>query len=132
MTPFGTWLTEIGLDSWRPALCPWPPRPSGDPPPMSQLSGQPAWRLADAPEQQRWLVDGLWSEQSVGIIGGEPKCCKSFPALDLAAAGVGLAELDVQVITTPSRVDKPGARFVINRLNVSDTAARGSGSRPSR
>ncbi len=42
---------------------------------MSQLPVQPAWRLADCPEQQRWLVDGLWSEEAVGIIGGEPKCC---------------------------------------------------------
>ena len=53
---------------------------------MSQLPVQPAWRLADCPEQQRWLVDGLWSEEAVGIIGGEPKCCKSFLALDLAVA----------------------------------------------
>jgi hypothetical protein len=28
----------------------------------------------------------LWSEQAVGIVGGEPKCCKSFLALDLAVA----------------------------------------------
>jgi RecA-family ATPase len=53
---------------------------------MSQLPVQPAWRLADCPEQQRWLVDGLWSEEAVGIIGGEPKCGKSFLALDLAVA----------------------------------------------
>jgi len=53
---------------------------------MSQLPVQLAWRLADCPEQQRWLVDGLWSEEAVGIIGGEPKCCKSFLALDLAVA----------------------------------------------
>ena len=53
---------------------------------MSQLPVQPAWRLADRPEQQRWLVEGLWSEEAVGIIGGEPKCCKSFLALDLAVA----------------------------------------------
>jgi hypothetical protein len=53
---------------------------------MSQLPVQSAWRLADCPEQQRWLVDGLWSEEAVGIIGDEPKCCKSFLALDLAVA----------------------------------------------
>ena len=41
---------------------------------MSPLPVQPAWRLADCPEQERWLVDGLWSEEAVGIIGGEPKC----------------------------------------------------------
>jgi hypothetical protein len=41
----------------------------------------------DAREQQsRWLVDELWAEQAVGIVGGEPKCCKSFLALDLAVA----------------------------------------------
>src|SRR5215472_16436715 len=33
-----------------------------------------------------WLIEGLWSAQAVGIIGGEPKCGKSFLALDLAAA----------------------------------------------
>ena len=111
---------------------------------MTLLPVQTAWQLADSPEQRRWLVDGLWSEEAVGIIGGEPTCCKSFLALDLAvavaagtpclrrfavtnpgrvliypaedalhvvrrrlegicaAAGTGLAELDVQVITTPS------------------------------
>lgn len=35
---------------------------------------------------QRWLVSGLWLEEAVGLIGGEPKCCKSFMALDLAVA----------------------------------------------
>ena len=23
-------------------------------------------------------IAGLWSEQAVGIVGGEPKCCRSF------------------------------------------------------
>jgi len=53
---------------------------------MTQLPVQPAWRLAEAPEQRRWLIEGLWSEEAVGIIGGEPKCGKSFLALDLAVA----------------------------------------------
>ena len=53
---------------------------------MTQLPVQPAWRLAEAPEQRRWLVDHLWSDEAVGIIGGEPNCCKSFLALDLAVA----------------------------------------------
>jgi hypothetical protein len=34
----------------------------------------------------RWLVEGLWSDQAVGILGGEPKCCKTFLALDLAVS----------------------------------------------
>ncbi|MGO8858137.1 MAG: AAA family ATPase [Steroidobacteraceae bacterium] len=53
---------------------------------MSALPVEQAYRLADRAEEQRWLVTGLWSEQAVGIVGGEPKCCKSFLALDLAVA----------------------------------------------
>jgi AAA domain len=53
---------------------------------MSLLPVEPAYRLAERSEQHRWLVTGLWSEQAVGIVGGEPKCCKSFLALDLAVA----------------------------------------------
>jgi hypothetical protein len=53
---------------------------------MTLLPVEPAWRLAERAEEHRWLVTGLWSEQAVGIVGGEPKCCKSFLALDLAVA----------------------------------------------
>jgi hypothetical protein len=53
---------------------------------MSLLPVEPAYRLAARAAEQRWLITGLWSEQAVGIIGGEPKCCKSFLALDLAVA----------------------------------------------
>ena len=53
---------------------------------MSQLPVEPAWRLAERTIENRWLVTDLWSEQAVGIVGGEPKCCKSFLALDLAVA----------------------------------------------
>jgi hypothetical protein len=45
-----------------------------------------AYALDEKPIEQRWLIDGLWSEQAVGIVGGEPKCCKSFLALDMAVA----------------------------------------------
>lgn len=53
---------------------------------MNTLPVEPAWRLASRADEQRWLVTGLWSEQAVGIVGGEPKCCKSFLALDLAVS----------------------------------------------
>lgn len=53
---------------------------------MNTLPVEPAWRLAERADGERWLVTGLWSEQAVGIVGGEPKCCKSFLALDLAVA----------------------------------------------
>ena len=45
-----------------------------------------AHRLAVEPDEQRWLVEQLWGEQAVGLIGGEPKACKSFLALELAVA----------------------------------------------
>src|SRR5579871_2875327 len=53
---------------------------------MTVLPVAPAHRLAVRAEERRWLVTSLWSEQAVGIIGGEPKCCKSFLALALAVA----------------------------------------------
>jgi hypothetical protein len=53
---------------------------------MSALPVEQAYQLADRAEEQRWLVTDLWSEQAVGIVGAEPKCCKSFLALDLAVA----------------------------------------------
>jgi RecA-family ATPase len=54
---------------------------------MNSLPTVRAAELAAAPPSaQTWLVEGLWSAEAVGIIGGEPKCCKSFLALDLAVA----------------------------------------------
>jgi hypothetical protein len=56
---------------------------------MNQLPVQRASELSiDSASLTQWLVQGLWSDQAVGILGGEPKCCKSFLALDLA---VGVA-----------------------------------------
>lgn len=40
---------------------------------------------AQAPEHH-WLIEELWATEAVGIVGGEPKCGKSFLALDLAVA----------------------------------------------
>lgn len=129
---------------------------------MSLLPVEPAWRLKERTEEHRWLVAGLWGEQAVGIVGGEPKCCKSFLALDIAvavaagvpclrrfavpragrvllfaaedalhivrrrldgiceAAGVALADLDIQVITAPTvRLD-----ITADRDNLAETVAR--------
>lgn len=128
---------------------------------MSLLPVEPAWRLAEHAQENRWLVTGLWGEQAVGIVGGEPKCCKSFLALDLAvavaagvpclrrfavpqagrvllfaaedalhivrrrlegicaAAGMALADLDIQVITAPSvRLD-----LEADRRSLAETVA---------
>jgi RecA-family ATPase len=53
---------------------------------VSLLPVERAHRLAERAEEQRWLIKGLWSEEAVGIVGGEPKCCKSFLALDMAVS----------------------------------------------
>jgi hypothetical protein len=129
---------------------------------MKQLPIERACRLAERAEERRWLIGGLWSEEAVGVIGGEPKCCKSFLALDMAvaiasgapclrrfpvarpgrvllyaaedalhivrrrldgvcaAAGLSLADLDIQVITAPSlRLD-----LEADRAGLDDAAAR--------
>jgi len=49
----------------------------------------PAHRLAERPQERRWLIDELWGDEAVGIVGGEPKCCKSFLALDIAVSVAG-------------------------------------------
>ncbi len=53
---------------------------------MNTLPFQRASQLSTAGAQIQWLVEGLWSDQAVGILGGEPKCCKSFLALDVAVS----------------------------------------------
>ena len=54
---------------------------------MKPLPTLRAAQLAAAPSSApSWLIEGLWGAQAVGIIGGEPKCCKSFLALDVAVA----------------------------------------------
>lgn len=52
----------------------------------------PVARAADldpGPPDRRWLIEDLWADEAVGIVGGEPKCCKSFLALDIAVAVAG-------------------------------------------
>jgi hypothetical protein len=56
---------------------------------MTALPVRPAHQLDLLPVEQRWLIDGLWAAEAVGIVGGEPKCCKSFLALDMAVAVAG-------------------------------------------
>lgn len=47
----------------------------------------PVLRVSELQEEgaeQRWLVEGLWGREAVGVIGGAPKCCKSWLGLDIA------------------------------------------------
>jgi hypothetical protein len=53
---------------------------------MTRFPVRRASQLDAQPEENRWLVEGLWADQAVGVLGGEPKCCKSFCALDVAVA----------------------------------------------
>jgi AAA domain len=53
---------------------------------MTALPVRPAHLLDAIAPEQRWLIEGLWAAQAVGIVGGEPKCCKSFLALDMAVS----------------------------------------------
>jgi hypothetical protein len=44
-------------------------------------------RIADVQTEsitRKWLVKDLWGKEAVGIIGGAPKCCKSWLGLDIA------------------------------------------------
>lgn len=57
---------------------------------MSLLPVQRAHQLcAQSDSIPSWLIDQLWSDQAVGILGGEPKCCKSYLALDIAVSVAG-------------------------------------------
>jgi hypothetical protein len=53
---------------------------------MTPLTVCRAQDLTADPETPRWLIEGLWAAQAVGIVGGEPKSGKSFLALELAVA----------------------------------------------
>jgi RecA-family ATPase len=48
-----------------------------------------AHRLAERPQECQWLIDELWGDEAVGIVGGEPKTCKSFLALAMAVSVAG-------------------------------------------
>jgi hypothetical protein len=45
-----------------------------------------ASELLDKVERPAWLVEGLWAAEGVGVIGGSPKCCKTWLSLDLAVS----------------------------------------------
>jgi hypothetical protein len=40
--------------------------------------------ISNEENTQRWLVEELWGDSSVGVIGGAPKCAKTWLGLDLA------------------------------------------------
>ncbi|MCP4935538.1 MAG: AAA family ATPase, partial [bacterium] len=36
--------------------------------------------------EKLWLIESVWAQDAVGIIGGAPKCCKSWFGLDMAVS----------------------------------------------
>ena len=36
--------------------------------------------------EERWLIEGLWARSAIGLIGGAPKCCKSWFGLEMAVS----------------------------------------------
>jgi hypothetical protein len=72
---------------------------------MKMLPVVPAHQLLAIADEQRWLIDQLWAEQAVGVIGGEPKSHKSFLALDMAVAvASGTPCLGRFAVRSPGRV----------------------------
>jgi AAA domain len=65
---------------------------------MSDDDMLPVVHAADLAEQtaaSSWLVESLWARAGVGILGGAPKCCKSWLGLDLAlSVATGTPALD--------------------------------------
>lgn len=56
-------------------------------------------------EGASWLVEGLWEEEGVGILGGAPKSCKSWLALDLAfSVATGTRALGRYEVKSPGPV----------------------------
>ncbi len=45
-----------------------------------------AHELEAQPPRQHWLIESLWARQAVGLVGGPPKCCKSWLGLDMAVS----------------------------------------------
>jgi RecA-family ATPase len=41
-------------------------------------------QIEHEPNTRRWLIDELWGASSVGVIGGAPKCSKTWLGLDMA------------------------------------------------
>jgi len=68
----------------------------------------PVVRVGDLPHDQqarRWLVEHLWGESAVGVIGGAPKSSKTWLGLDLAlSVATGTACLGQYAVPRPGPV----------------------------
>ncbi len=53
---------------------------------IDPLSIVQAAMLDKQDEEQHWLIEGLWARSAIGLIGGAPKCCKTWLGLDMAVS----------------------------------------------
>jgi hypothetical protein len=61
--------------------------------------------ISSGEKTQRWLVDELWGARSVGVIGGAPKCAKTWLGLDMAlSVATGTACLGKYSVPEPGSV----------------------------
>jgi len=62
-------------------------------------------QISQEENAQRWLVEELWGASSVGVIGGAPKCSKTWLGLDLAlSVATGTACLGKYAVPQPGPV----------------------------
>ena len=68
----------------------------------------PVVRVDQIPREEnapRWLVEQLWGDSSVGVIGGAPKCSKTWLGLDVAlSVATGTACLGRYAVPRPGPV----------------------------
>jgi hypothetical protein len=76
--------------------------------PMWEEHELPVVHVAELPGDEiaeRWLVEQLWCAQSVGVIGGAPKCAKTWLGLDMAlSVATGTSCLGKYTVPEPGPV----------------------------
>ena len=53
---------------------------------MNHFPVSRAGELAEQSRPPEWLIEGLWAKEAVGVLGAQPKSCKTFLALDMAVS----------------------------------------------
>lgn len=54
--------------------------------PVTPFETKRACQLDESPPDARWLIESLWADSGVGVIGGTPKSYKSWLGLEIACA----------------------------------------------
>ena len=50
------------------------------------LAVTPVADLEAQKDEDRWLIEGLWAQSAIGVLGGPPKCFKTWLGLEMAVA----------------------------------------------